>query len=72
MARYGLRFAAAFAAVGFEDLDDLMLCCPSASVVAGVLKGAGAHISENSTAECNLDMILMQQGRGGGSGDVYR
>lgn len=43
MARYGLRFAAAFAAVGFEDLDDLMLCCPSASVVAGVLKGAGAH-----------------------------
>lgn len=31
-----------------------------------------AHISENSTAEYNLDMILMQQGRGGGGGDVYR
>ena len=55
---YGARFAAAFAASGFDDTEDIKLCPPDAATLAALLRTAGAGTPQQHRIQAGVVALL--------------
>ena len=55
---YGGKFSSTFGTAGYEDVSDLVVCCPDAKTLYAILKGGGAQPPQQRQIEAALTKLV--------------